>query len=234
MNVQLYLSLFMPQKGNVVKKMKLRSGFPSHKVIISLACSPCNGGKARVYMYRTTTHEVCGLDFEQSFFSVRTVKQSAQDARTSPSEFMLESRLYLKTQANKESTAISRKVVGKMCTRQSRKVIWDMINTLFLTLQLSNLPLLLSFSTRKHMSTALRASLSRLSLKNSDLKITHNTFRHCRVHFFRQPFSKQLYTWMQIGSVLFPVMKNNLICLFIILIKYWVTLPLARSSIDQY
>ena len=29
-------------------------------------------------------------------------------------------------------TAISRKVVGKMCTRQSRKVIWDMINTLFL------------------------------------------------------------------------------------------------------
>ena len=32
-----------------------------------------------------------------------------------------------------EYTAISRKVVGKMCTRQSRKVIWDMINTLFLT-----------------------------------------------------------------------------------------------------
>ena len=36
----------------------------------------------------------------------------------------------------------------KKCTRQSRKVIWDMINTLFLTLQLSNLLLLLSFSTR--------------------------------------------------------------------------------------
>ena len=31
-------------------------------------------------------------------------------------------------------TAISRKVIGKMCTRQSRKVIWDMFNTLFLTL----------------------------------------------------------------------------------------------------
>ena len=31
-------------------------------------------------------------------------------------------------------TAIWRKVVGKkMCTRQPRKVIWDMINTLFLT-----------------------------------------------------------------------------------------------------
>ena len=23
---------------------------------------------------------------------------------------------------------------------------------------------------------------------------THNTFRDCRVHFLRQPFSKQLYT----------------------------------------
>ena len=30
-------------------------------------------------------------------------------------------------------------------------------------------------------------------LKNSELKTTHNTFRDCRVHFFRQPFSKQLY-----------------------------------------
>ena len=45
-------------------------------------------------------------------------------------------------------TAISRKVVGKnVCTLQSRKVIWDMINTLFLTQYLSNLLLLLSFST---------------------------------------------------------------------------------------
>ena len=32
-----------------------------------------------------------------------------------------------------------------------------------------------------------------ISLKNSVLKTTHNTFRYCRVHFFRQPFSKQLY-----------------------------------------
>ena len=48
----------------------------------------------------------------------------------------------------------------KMCTRQSRKVLWDMINTLFLTLELSNLLLLLSFSTRKHISVASRATLS--------------------------------------------------------------------------
>ena len=29
-----------------------------------------------------------------------------------------------------------------------------------------------------------------ISLKKSELKTTHNTFRDCRVHFFLQPFSK--------------------------------------------
>ena len=43
--------------------------------------------------------------------------------------------------------------------RQSRKVIRDMINALFLTLWLSNLLLLLSFSTRKHTSMASLAIL---------------------------------------------------------------------------
>ena len=52
------------------------------------------------------------------------------------------------------------KLSEKMCTRQSWKVMWDMFNTLFLTLQLSNLLLLLSFSTRRHMSMASRALLS--------------------------------------------------------------------------
>ena len=28
-----------------------------------------------------------------------------------------------------------------------------------------------------------------ISLKNSELKTTHNTFRNCRMHFFRQLFS---------------------------------------------
>ena len=37
-----------------------------------------------------------------------------------------------------------------MCTPLSGKVMWDMFNTLFLTLQLSNLLLFLSFSTHKH------------------------------------------------------------------------------------
>ena len=49
---------------------------------------------------------------------------------------------------------------AKMCTRRSRKVIWDMINTLLQTLQLSKLLLLLSFSTHKHTSMASRAILS--------------------------------------------------------------------------
>ena len=44
--------------------------------------------------------------------------------------------------------------------QQSRKVTWDMINTLFLTLQPSNLLLLLSFRIRKHTSMASRAILS--------------------------------------------------------------------------
>ena len=38
----------------------------------------------------------------------------------------------------------------KMCTRQSRKVIWDMINTLFLTTVAVKPTWWLSFSTRKH------------------------------------------------------------------------------------
>ena len=52
-----------------------------------------------------------------------------------------------------------------MCTRQSRKVIWDMRNTLFLTLWLSNLLLLPSFSAQRHMSMASPAILSNFSEK---------------------------------------------------------------------
>ena len=49
--------------------------------------------------------------------------------------------------------------------------------------------LLLSFSIRKHTSIFSHA-IFHISLKNKELKTTHNTFRDCRVHFFRQPFSK--------------------------------------------
>ena len=34
------------------------------------------------------------------------------------------------------------------------------------------------------------ATFFQISLKNSELKTTHNTFQDCREHFFRQTFSK--------------------------------------------
>ena len=37
-------------------------------------------------------------------------------------------------------------------------------------------------------------SFFQIPLKNSELKTTQNTLQDCRMHFFRQPFSKQLYT----------------------------------------
>ena len=44
-----------------------------------------------------------------------------------------------------------------------------------------------------------------ISLKKRGLKTTHNAFRDCRVHFFRQPFSKWLYTWTGFRSTIFFV-----------------------------
>ena len=52
------------------------------------------------------------------------------------------------------------RLLEKMCMRQSREVICDMINTLFLTLSLSKLLLLLSFITCKRTSMASCAILS--------------------------------------------------------------------------
>ena len=75
----------------------------------------------------------------------------------------------------------------KMCTQQSRKVKWDMTSTLFLTLKLTKLLLLLSFSTRKHKSMSSRAILSKF-FEEQLKKNTHNAFRGCCVHFLRQPF----------------------------------------------
>ena len=46
----------------------------------------------------------------------------------------------------------------KMCTRQSRKVIWDMIDILFLTTVAVEPTLFLSVSTRKHIFMAFRAN----------------------------------------------------------------------------
>ena len=78
----------------------------------------------------------------------------------------------------------------KICTRQSRNVLWDIINLLFLTYR----------SCRTYFCCFLLAFANKcpwplvpffqISSKNSELKTTHNTFRDCRVHFFRQPFWK--------------------------------------------
>ena len=48
----------------------------------------------------------------------------------------------------------------KMCTRQSRMAIWDMINTLFLTTVAVEPTFVAFFSTSKRMSMASRAILS--------------------------------------------------------------------------
>ena len=60
--------------------------------------------------------------------------------------------------------------------------------------ELSN-PLLVAFlylALANYVLTPL-VPLFEFFFKNSKVKTTHNTFRDCRLHFFRQPFSKQLY-----------------------------------------
>ena len=85
-----------------------------------------------------------------------------------------------------------------MCTRQSQKVIWDMINTLFLTPQLSKLLLLLSFSTRKHTSKASCAILSNF-IKEQRTQNHPQYLSGLSRALFRQPFSKQLYTCIYVN-----------------------------------
>ena len=52
---------------------------------------------------------------------------------------------------------------------------------------LSNLLLLFCFSTRRYVHDLSRLPFFQISLKNSELKTTHNTFPACRVHFIWQP-----------------------------------------------
>ena len=75
------------------------------------------------------------------------------------------------------------KLSKKMCTRQSRKVIWDMINTLFLTTVAVEPTLLLSFSTRKHISMAFRANSFKFLCKNGNSKPPTMPFRICACTF---------------------------------------------------
>lgn len=70
-----------------------------------------------------------------------------------------------------------------------------MINTLFLTMLLTSLLLLLSFDTFKHTSMAFCAILTSY-LKNSEIKTTLDTFRDCCVDF--------LLTFLEISVYLEP------------------------------
>ena len=81
----------------------------------------------------------------------------------------------------------------KMCTRQSPKVIWDMINTLFLT-TVAVEPTFVAFlyHSQTHFH-GLSYQFFQISLKKRELITIHNAFQDCRVHFSRQPLSKQLY-----------------------------------------
>ena len=93
-----------------------------------------------------------------------------------------------------------------MCTPQSRKVVWDGINTLLLTLQLLNQLLLPSFNNRKHRSMASRAILSNF-FQN------HPQIWNCGVNFFQQPFPKQLYLihyWLEESRLILMKISNLL------------------------
>ena len=83
-------------------------------------------------------------------------------------------------------TAISGKVVGKKCSRQTRKVLWVVLSSL-----------LFKRRAREAMDVCLRvlkeSNKSRFdsySVRNSVLIISHITFRDCRVHMFSDNLSR--------------------------------------------
>ena len=91
-------------------------------------------------------------------------------------------------------TTISRKVVGKNVHAKVSKgnMGYDQ-HTVPVPDTVAVEPTFVAFfSSGKHKFMASLAFFQ-ISLKSSELKTTHNTFRDCRVHFFRQPFSKYLY-----------------------------------------
>ena len=88
----------------------------------------------------------------------------------------------------------------KMRTLQSRKVIWDMINTLFLTLKLSNL-LFFFWGALTNIRLWPLVWFFQICLKNSELKTTHNTSRDCSRALFPSTFLEiavyKILTWLR-------------------------------------
>ena len=89
-----------------------------------------------------------------------------------------------------QKTAISKTVVGKKCTRQSRKVLWVVLSSLFFKEIWEN-------GTRGWMEICLRmlkeSNKSRFEsyiVRNSELIVSHTTFRDCRVHIFSDNLSR--------------------------------------------
>ena len=91
--------------------------------------------------------------------------------------------LLIRSALEYEVPLVQERLSGKTCTWQSRKV-------LFPTLWLSNLLLLLSFSTRKHAYIASRTILSNF-FDDSEIKTTYSAFRgQSRAVIPDTPFSK--------------------------------------------
>ena len=85
----------------------------------------------------------------------------------------------------------SRTVVGKMCTRQSRRVIWYGIRSIHCSWHCSCRTYFCHFPLAfANIYPRTLVPFCQISLKTSELKTTHNTFRVCRVRVFRQPSSK--------------------------------------------
>ena len=80
-----------------------------------------------------------------------------------------------------------------ICTRQSRKVLWDMINTLFLALSMSTLLFLLTFSTHNYTSIASRAIPSNFFEKRWTPNHPQYLSGFCRVHFFPHSRNSCIY-----------------------------------------
>ena len=83
-----------------------------------------------------------------------------------------------------------RERLSEKSARDTRKVlIWDMINTVSddCTCRTYFCCFPLALANTFH---GLSYQFFQISLKNSELKTTHNAFRDCGVHFFRQLFSK--------------------------------------------
>ena len=81
-----------------------------------------------------------------------------------------------------------------MCTRQSRMVIIMGYDQYTVPDDGSCQPHFCCFPLAlANMSMAGLVLFFQISLKNSELKTSHNTYQDCRVHFFGQPFLRQLY-----------------------------------------